>query len=142
LLVGLQERGSRLAALKCLTQTCQGSVFPIQPLEADTEWKCELCGRQMTGRQASLSQATLGRLLSVVNGRDAAQMERFLNSCHRVMASSNQIVVEVKCNLIRCYGHTKGYSWAGKVKVALWRRCYWGRQPQKRWTKPQELCQI
>lgn len=106
-----QERGSRLAALKCLTKTCKGSMFPLQPLEAGSEWQCELCGRQMTGRQASLTQATLGRLLSVVDGRNAAQMERFLSEHHHVMPSTNQILVEVKCNLIRCYGHTKGYSW-------------------------------
>jgi hypothetical protein len=94
-------------------------MFPLQPLEAETDWQCELCGRQMTGRQASLTQATLGRLLSFVNGRNAAQMERFLSEHHHVMPSTNQIVVEVKCNLIRCYGHTKGYSWTGEFKVRL-----------------------
>jgi hypothetical protein len=35
------------------------------------------------------------------------------------MPSSNQIVIEVKCNLIRNYGHVKGYSWAGKYTVDL-----------------------
>ena len=123
-LVDLQERGSRLAALKCLTKTCKGSMFPLQPLEAGSEWQCELCGRQMTGRQASLTQATLGRLLSVVDGRNAAQMERFLSEHHHVMPSTNQILVEVKCNLIRCYGHTKGYSWTGEFKVKLTGRAF------------------
>jgi hypothetical protein len=30
------------------------------------------------------------------------------------MPSSNQIVIEVKCDLIRSYGHAKGYWWAGE----------------------------
>jgi predicted RNA-binding Zn-ribbon protein involved in translation (DUF1610 family) len=115
----LQEGGSRLAALKCLTQTCQGCVFPLRPLQADTDWQCEVCGRQMTWRQASLAQATLGRLLSVVNAKNGVQMELFLSNCHHVMPSTNQVVAEVKCNLIRCYGHTKGYSWKGELKVTF-----------------------
>jgi hypothetical protein len=94
-------------------------MFPLQPLEAGAEWQCEVCGRQMTGRQASLTQATLGRLLTIVNGKNGVQMERFLSNCHHVMPSTNQVVIEVKCNLIRCYGHSKGYTWAGEFKVTL-----------------------
>jgi hypothetical protein len=35
------------------------------------------------------------------------------------MPSSNQIVIEVKCNLIRSYGHAQGYSWTGEY-TAEW----------------------
>ena len=108
-----------MAALKCLMQTCEGSMFPKEPLEDDTKWQCEVCGRQVTGRQASLAQATLGRLLSIVDNRNIPQMERFLSQHQQVMPSSNQIVIEVKCNLIRSYGHVKGYSWTGEYTVDL-----------------------
>ena len=110
----LQEGGSRLAALRCLTQSCQGSMFPEEPLEENTKWQCEECGHQVTGRQASLTQAMLGRLLSIVDNRNVLQMERFLSQHQHIMPSSNQIVIEVKCDLIRSYGHAKGYSWAGE----------------------------
>jgi hypothetical protein len=104
-----------LAALKCLTPSCQGSMFPVEPLEDESKWDCELCGRQATGRQAALCLAALGRLLSIVDSKNTAQMERFLSEHHHVMPSTNQIVVEVKCNLIRSYGHAKGYSWTGEL---------------------------
>lgn len=94
-------------------------MFPKEPLEDDTKWQCEVCGRQVTGRQASLAQATLGRLLSIVDNRNIPQMERFLSQHQQVMPSSNQIVIEVKCNLIRSYGHVKGYSWTGENTVDL-----------------------
>jgi hypothetical protein len=35
------------------------------------------------------------------------------------MPSSNQIVIELQCNLIRSYGHVKGYSWTGEYTVEL-----------------------
>jgi hypothetical protein len=89
-------------------------MFPKEPLKAESKWECELCGRQVAGRQAALSQASLGRLLGIVDRKNTAQMERFLSEHHHVMPSTNQILIEVKCNLIRCYGHAKGYSWAGE----------------------------
>jgi len=92
-------------------------MFPKDPLEDHTKWQCEACGRQVTGRQASLAQATLGRLLSIVDNRNVLQMERFLSHHQQVMPTSNQIVIEVKCNLVRSYGHVKGYSWTGEL---LW----------------------
>lgn len=115
----LQEGGSRLTALKCLTQSCKGSMFPENPLEMDTKWQCEVCGCQVTGRQAYITQATLGRLLSIVDNRNIPQMERFLSQHQHVMPSSNQILIEVKCNLIRSYGHAKGYSWTGGYTAQL-----------------------
>lgn len=111
-----QEGGSRLAALRCLTQSCQGSMFPEEPLEENTKWQCEECGHQVTGRQASLTQAMLGRLLSIVDNRNVLQMERFLSQHQHIMPSSNQIVIEVKCDLIRSYGHAKGY-WLADVTM-------------------------
>lgn len=89
-------------------------MFPEEPLEENTKWQCEECGHQVTGRQASLTQAMLGRLLSIVDNRNVLQMERFLSQHQHIMPSSNQIVIEVKCDLIRSYGHAKGYSWAGE----------------------------
>ncbi|XP_021936828.1 protein msta-like isoform X2 [Zootermopsis nevadensis] len=106
-----QEGGSRLAALRCLTPSCQGSMFPTEPLDDESMWECELCGCQATGRKAAITQGTLGRLLCIVDSKNIAQMERFLCEHHHVMPSTNQIVVEVKCNLIRSYGHATGYSW-------------------------------
>jgi hypothetical protein len=94
-------------------------MFPQEPLEEDSKWQCEVCERQVTGRQASFAQATLGRLLSIVDNRNIPQMERFLSRHQHVMPSSNQIVIEVKCNLIRSYGHVKGYSWTGEYMVEI-----------------------
>lgn len=114
-----QEGGSRLAALRCLTPSCQGSMFPAEPLDDESMWECELCGCQATGRKAAITQGTLGRLLCIVDSKNIAQMERFLCEHHHVMPSTNQIVVEVKCNLIRSYGHATGYSWTGQSSSGL-----------------------
>ncbi|KDR10160.1 Protein msta, isoform B [Zootermopsis nevadensis] len=51
-----QEGGSRLAALRCLTPSCQGSMFPTEPLDDESMWECELCGCQATGRKAAITQ--------------------------------------------------------------------------------------
>lgn len=91
-------------------------MFPEEPLEENTKWQCEECGHQVTGRQASLTQAMLGRLLSIVDNRNVLQMERFLSQHQHIMPSSNQIVIEVKCDLIRSYGHAKGY-WLADVTM-------------------------
>jgi len=94
-------------------------MFPVEPLDDESNWQCDICGRLVTGRQAALTQATLGRLLSIVDSKNLVQMERFLNQHHLIMPSTNQIVIEVKCNLIRSYGHIKGYSWTGKCHVQI-----------------------
>ncbi|PSN54241.1 hypothetical protein C0J52_09247 [Blattella germanica] len=114
-----QEGGSRLSALKCLTQTCQGAMFSVNSLDEEADWACEICGRRMTGRKAALIQCNLGRLLGVIDCTNPVHMERFLKEHHQIAPSTNQIVVEVKCSLIRTYGHRKGYMWQGLLLYEL-----------------------
>ena len=68
----------------------------------------------MTGRKAALMQSALGRLLGTVDSKNPIHMERFLKEHHLIAPTSNQIIVEVKCNIIRIYGHVKGSMWTGE----------------------------
>ncbi|XP_069688370.1 SET domain-containing protein SmydA-8 [Periplaneta americana] len=117
-----QEGGALLAALKCSTPACPGFILQLTPLDEESDWACLQCGRMVTGRHGALTQATLGRLLGIVDCKDADQMERFLREHHLVAPPSNQIVVEVKCCLVRAYGHGDDLSWTDLTEEQLQRK--------------------
>ena len=94
-------------------------MFPVDPLDEEAKWQCEICGREVTGRKAALVQSSLGRLLGAVDCKNAVHMERFLQEHYQIVPLSNQIIVEVKCCIIRIYGHNSGYMWTGEAHVLL-----------------------
>nr|CAD7575036.1 unnamed protein product [Timema californicum] len=114
-----QEKGSLLSALRCCTSDCTGCILPEDPLNSESPWGCSTCQRSMTSQRAGVVQSALGKVLGRLDTTDPVSINRFLRGHKRVVATTNQIIVELKCNLVCIYGHAAGYQYSGKAHLVL-----------------------
>lgn len=110
------ERGTLLAALKCFTPECPGSLLPIAPLNSSSSWRCLECGLRVPIKNISTLQSALGSLMGTLDFENVDQLENFL--VHRVtkfIPKTNQIVVDLQCRLIWELGDSADLRWHGKT---------------------------
>lgn len=110
------ERGTLLAALKCFSPECPGSLLPIDPLNSSSSWRCLECGLRVPIKNICMLQSALGSLMGTLDFENVDQLENFL--VYRVtkfIPKSNQIVVDLQCRLIWELGDNEGLRWHGKI---------------------------
>ncbi|XP_047544810.1 SET domain-containing protein SmydA-8-like isoform X1 [Vanessa atalanta] len=106
------ERGTLLAALKCFSTECSGSLLPIEPLKFNTAWRCLDCGLRVPHGNITTIQGALGSLMGSLDFENIYELEKFfLNRITRYIPKSNQIVVDLQCRLIWEYGEIEGLRW-------------------------------
>ncbi|CAG9784232.1 unnamed protein product [Diatraea saccharalis] len=106
------ERGTLLAALKCFSAECPGSLLPTQPLKLSSPWQCLQCGLRVPNKNICVLQNALGNLMSTLDFENVDQLENFL--VHRIdkyVPKTNQIVVDLQCRLIWEIGDKEGLQW-------------------------------
>lgn len=109
------ERGTLLAALKCFSTECQGSLLPIQPLKTTTAWRCLECGMRVPNDNICVIQSALGSLMGSLDLKNVDELENFyLNRITRYVPRTNQIVLDLQCRLVWELGETDGLRWNGK----------------------------
>lgn len=109
------ERGTLLAALKCFSFDCPGSLLPIEPLNSSTAWRCLECSMNVPAKNIAAVQGALGSLMGTLDFGNAKQLENFLvNRVTKYIPRTNQIVVDLQCRLIWILGDTEGLRWPGK----------------------------
>ncbi|GBP31164.1 SET domain-containing protein SmydA-8, isoform B [Eumeta japonica] len=112
------ERGTLLAALKCFSPECQGSILPVEPLKMSTAWRCLDCGMLVPANNICAIQAALGSLMGTLNFENAIELEEFLeNRITKFVPRSNQIVVDLQCRLIWLLGETDGLRWHDEIPI-------------------------
>ncbi|XP_045785788.1 SET domain-containing protein SmydA-8-like [Maniola jurtina] len=106
------ERGTLLAALKCFSTECPGSLLPLQPLKTNTAWRCLDCGLRVPSSNICAVQSALGSLVGSLDFENVAALENyFLNRITKYIPKTNQIVVDLQCRLIWVLGEAEGFRW-------------------------------
>ncbi|XP_045457696.1 SET domain-containing protein SmydA-8-like [Melitaea cinxia] len=107
------ERGTLLAALKCFSTECSGSLLPIEPLKSNSAWRCLECGLKVPFLNISTLQNALGSLMGSLDFDNIYELEKFfLNRITKYIPKTNQIYVDLQCRLIWELGETEGLHWA------------------------------
>jgi len=88
------EFGTGLSTLIC--NECGGKMLPIDPLDADTCWKCEKCGYQMTKSEVKENDDRLIADLKSSDPNDPAALDDFLRRHSAYLPESNQLSREVQ----------------------------------------------
>lgn len=114
-----KEFGSCLGGLKCVNPTiCEGVMFPIDPLDHNTKWVCDLCEFKVTRKTISIIQSALGSMLSTTNMVNPNEIIKLLKErIHRVVPLSNQIVAELKCRVVWLLGRKSNSLLNGKKNI-------------------------
>ncbi|KAL0849444.1 hypothetical protein ABMA28_013728 [Loxostege sticticalis] len=106
------ERGTLLAALKCFSPECPGSLLPIEPLNSSSSWRCLECRLRVPIKTISILQSALGSLMGSLDFENVDQLENFLvNRVTKYIPKTNQIVVDLQCRLIWELGESDGLRW-------------------------------
>ncbi|KAL4712817.1 hypothetical protein ACJJTC_011887 [Scirpophaga incertulas] len=106
------ERGTLLAALKCYSHDCPGSLLPTDPLNAKCSWQCLDCRLKVPAKYISVLQNALGSLMSSLDFENVDQLENFLlYRAGNHIPKTNQIVVDLQCRLIWEIGEGEGLHW-------------------------------
>lgn len=111
-----KEFGSGLSGLKCTNpEGCQGVLYPVEPLEKDSKWLCDVCGFGVSRNGVGMIQSALGSMLQASNLAVPKELIQLLQDrIHKCLPMTNQIVMELKSRLIWTIGRTPGCSWDGK----------------------------
>ncbi|XP_063839098.1 SET domain-containing protein SmydA-8-like [Ostrinia nubilalis] len=67
------ERGTLLAALKCFSAECPGSLLPINPLNASSPWRCIECDLRVPIKNICTIQSALGSLMGSLDFENVDQ---------------------------------------------------------------------
>ncbi|CAG4998078.1 unnamed protein product [Parnassius apollo] len=106
------ERGTLLAALKCFSSECPGSLLPIEPLKSSSSWRCLECGLRVPCDNICTLQSALGSLMGSLDFGNIDELENFfLTRVTKYIPKTNQIVVDLQCRLIWKLGEVEGLSW-------------------------------
>lgn len=109
------ERGTLLAALRCLSTECPGSLLPIEPLKTASSWRCLNCSLVVPANSIGAIQSALGSLMGSLDFENISQLENFLiNRVTKYIPRTNQIVADLQCRLIWLLGETEGLRWHGE----------------------------
>lgn len=108
------ERGTMLAALKCLSLECTGSLLPVEPLKLTSPWQCLECGIRVPAKTLGAIQSAIASLLGTVDFENVTNLENFTqNRILKYIPKSNQIVLDLECRLIWAFGVKEGVRWHG-----------------------------
>ncbi|XP_013134065.1 PREDICTED: protein msta, isoform B-like [Papilio polytes] len=106
------ERGTFLAALKCFSAECPGSLLPIEPLKSSSSWRCFECGLRVPSDNICTLQSALGSLIGSLDFGNIIELENFyLCRVTKYIPKSNQIVVDLQCRLIWELGEIENHRW-------------------------------
>ncbi|XP_039765153.1 SET domain-containing protein SmydA-8-like isoform X2 [Pararge aegeria] len=106
------ERGTLLAALKCFSPECLGSLLPLHPLKTNTAWRCLDCGLKVPNKNICAIQSALGSLVGSLDFENVLALENYiLNRITKFVPRTNQIVVDLQCRLIWEIGEAEGFRW-------------------------------
>lgn len=114
-----KEFESCLSGLKCTNPNiCEGVLFPVDPMDMNSKWMCDLCGLKISRRGISIIQSTLGSMLSSINTANPNELVVLLKErIHHVVPVNNHIVAELKSRVVWMFGRIKTNGWDGKKSV-------------------------
>ncbi|XP_032570769.1 SET domain-containing protein SmydA-8 [Drosophila sechellia] len=107
------EYGTYISALTCLgdvNQTCGGTHLPVDPLDENTQWKCDTCPMQVDGAYvAELQSHMTEQVEGLLAGCPSAnQVELLLARLTHMLHPNHFHTFNLKHTLIQLYGNEAG----------------------------------
>lgn len=112
-----KECNTFLSALKCTNPiVCDGILSPLDAMDRNSKWLCDLCGIKVNRSAIGMVQSALGSMLMTINMANPNDLIDLLkNRVHKVVPMTNQIVAELKCRVVWLLGRSDGSLWNGNV---------------------------
>ncbi|KFB42587.1 AGAP011523-PA-like protein [Anopheles sinensis] len=92
------ELGTYCSAL-CCTKCQRGRILPVDPLNQQTDWRCQLCTHTMPCQAVILLLEKLFRELESIDGNDVEGYERFLQMQSTVLHNNHYLILSAKHSL-------------------------------------------
>ncbi|KAH8355014.1 hypothetical protein KR093_004016 [Drosophila rubida] len=121
------EYGSYVSAMLCLgdvSKTCDGLQLPVEPLNEQTQWKCDTCpmlvdAAYVTEVQTHMTEE-VERLLA--GNPTASEVELLLARLSQLLHPNHFHMFNLKHTLIQLYGHEPGLELATLSDLQLGRK--------------------
>nr|XP_013189669.1 unnamed protein product [Amyelois transitella] len=108
------ELGTYLSALKCLgegNQVCDGIHLPEEPLDDETDWKCNKCSMKVNNSQVNMIISQMGEEVENVQmmGGSVTSLENLLCRLSTFLHPNHYHLYSIKHSLIQLYGRQPNY---------------------------------
>ncbi|XP_060654179.1 SET domain-containing protein SmydA-8 [Drosophila nasuta] len=121
------EYGSYVSAMRCLgdvSKTCDGLQLPVEPLNEQTQWKCDTCpmlvdAAYVTEVQTHMTEE-VERLLA--GSPTASEVELLLARLSQLLHPNHFHMFNLKHTLIQLYGHEPGLELVTLTDLQLGRK--------------------
>lgn len=121
------EYGSYVSAMRCLgdvSKSCDGIQLPVQPLDEQTQWKCNTCPMLVDAAYVAEVQTHMTeeveRLLA--NRPTASQVELLLARLSQLLHPNHFHMFNLKHTLIQLYGREPGLELRSLTDLQLGRK--------------------
>ncbi|XP_017074881.1 SET domain-containing protein SmydA-8 [Drosophila eugracilis] len=121
------EYGTYISALACLgdvNQTCVGRHLPVDPLDENTQWKCDSCPMLVDGTYVAELQTHITEEVDglMAGCPSANQVELLLARLSQMLHPNHFHTFNLKHTLIQLYGNEAGLELSGLSNVQLDRK--------------------
>lgn len=102
------ECGSYQDAHRCGSSGCKGNVISLEPLNYESDFKCDQCDFRLTRKEREQVEDGLTEQLDAIDKNDDEGLEKLLESALLKVQDTHFIVTAIKRYLIYIYGRVPG----------------------------------
>ena len=99
------ECGAEMSSLVC---ECGGVVRPVRPLDQESEYRCEVCGAEVTSGEAGAREDRLRAELETCYTNDTVALERLLDKHKLDFHPRHWLILIIKWLLVTSWGRVAG----------------------------------
>ena len=111
------EFGSFLSSIKC--SMCPGHLMPIDPLNVDSNWKCDKCDNEQRASGIRAGNTQIVEEMKSLDRHNLTSLAKFLSKYEALLGSSNHHIVEIKFAIMMMLGNNDGYPLGSLTKELL-----------------------
>jgi len=104
------ENQSYLSSIKCSHCEKGGHLLPKNPLDVDSNWKCDNCDNEQRASGIKAGNTTIVNEMKELKRHDLNSLINFLNKYENLLGSSNHHIVEIKYAIMMMLGNNDNYS--------------------------------
>ncbi|KAG7208523.1 hypothetical protein KM043_014742 [Ampulex compressa] len=107
------ELGSRLSALMCAVDGCNGDLLPVYPLDFDSVWICDRCAIKVNCRQIRSIRSGLAAIIEENLSKSPRQILKFMQTeLIALLPANNYLMMNMKFRIVSYFGRIEGLQWA------------------------------
>ncbi|XP_023349723.1 protein msta isoform X2 [Eurytemora carolleeae] len=104
------ELGSYVSGHRCLKEECEGSVIPTDPLNKQSDWKCDKCQEIVPVQNIRKTLKCLSRDTESLDKNNMKDLKRLINKYESKLHRQNGLLADLKQMLISGYGRLPGFQ--------------------------------